>query len=99
MSTDTAQPDQVYSDFPAKAAAALGVVKSLVLRVDNFEVKLSALQFENLKMHQACRDTNRGIQRLRKNCDSQRKKLAMLKSAAPELWAQLFPPQRPSAVE
>ena len=41
---------------------------------------------ENRRLRDACRQTNKGISRLRRRCDSQAKKIAELKAALVEAW-------------
>jgi septal ring factor EnvC (AmiA/AmiB activator) len=41
---------------------------------------------ENRRLRDACRQTNKGITRLRRRCDSQTKKIAALKAALVEAW-------------
>ena len=41
---------------------------------------------ENRRLRDACRQTNKGISRLRRRCDSQTKKIAELKAALVEAW-------------
>ena len=41
---------------------------------------------ENRRLRDACRQTNKGISRLRRRCDSQTKKIAALKAALVEAW-------------
>ena len=42
---------------------------------------------ENRRLRDACRQTNKGISRLRRRCDSQTKKIAELKAALVESFA------------
>lgn len=42
---------------------------------------------ENRRLRDACRQTNKGISRLRRRCDSQAKKIAALKAALVEAWS------------
>ncbi len=42
---------------------------------------------ENRRLRDACRQTNKGISRLRRRCDSQTKKIAALKAALVESFA------------
>ena len=41
---------------------------------------------ENRRLRDACRQTNKGITRLRRRCDAQTKKIAELKAALVEAW-------------
>jgi len=41
---------------------------------------------ENRRLRDACRQTNKGISRLRRRCDAQTKKIAALKAALVEAW-------------
>jgi len=41
---------------------------------------------ENRRLRDACRQTNKGITRLRRRCDEQAKKITALKAALVEAW-------------
>jgi len=41
---------------------------------------------ENRRLRDACRQTNKGIARLRRRCDAQTKKIAALKAALVDAW-------------
>lgn len=48
---------------------------------------------ENRRLRDACRQTNKGISRLRRRCDSQAKKIAELKACLQESIEQGLAPQ------
>ena len=59
---------------------------------------------ENRRLRDACRQTNKGISRLRRRCDSQTKKIAELKAClqesidqglAPQSWIEAVEGRRP----
>lgn len=52
------------------------------LTADTFSMSnvIQRLMAEKFTLHNACRQTNKGIARLRRRCDSQRRKIGELKS-------------------
>ena len=55
---------------------------------------LVAERNENRRLRDACRQTNKGISRLRRRCDAQAKKIAELKAIVREAAAfHAYPPQ------
>lgn len=51
------------------------------------ELAMASTLSENRRLRDACRQTNKGISRLRRRCDSQAKKIAALKAALVEAWS------------
>jgi predicted RNase H-like nuclease (RuvC/YqgF family) len=50
------------------------------------ELLTMSMSSENRRLRDACRQTNKGITRLRRRCDSQTKKIAALKAALVEAF-------------
>lgn len=57
------------------------------------ELAIASTLAENRRLRDACRQTNKGISRLRRRCDSQTKKIAELKACLQESIEQGLAPQ------
>lgn len=73
----------------ARCGTQRATIRTLQKDAESQYHALSDQRAENLRLREACRQTNKGVHRLSRRCDSQRKRLMTMKAILGEAMAAL----------
>lgn len=91
-----------FASYEKSIAAQAQSLRECRKECESVERDLYVERNENRRLRDACRQTNKGIQRLRARCDRQAKKIAELKSIVREAMSRVdyeYPQHWVEAVE